>query len=132
MLYLNAEYILIVEDELRIRYMLQEVLRELGYKAKSASDGWECLKMVKAPEKPSLILLDYQIPGITGTEVLSMLEIDDATREIPVIMISGTDDIQELVRDYGVSAVLKKPLDLKDLMEAIRNVLGGNLKYKFE
>ena len=52
MLYLNAEYILIVEDEIRIRYMLQEVLRELGYKAKSDSDGWECLKMVKAPEKP--------------------------------------------------------------------------------
>ncbi|MHB1404704.1 MAG: response regulator [Desulfitobacteriaceae bacterium] len=121
-----AEYILIVDDELTIRYMLQEILGEAGYRTECAADGWECLKIAGFAEKPDLILLDYQMPGITGNEVLSMLKNDSATREIPVIMISGKENIEEIAKNHGAHAVLKKPLDLKALMEAIHN---GMIKF---
>ncbi|WP_434512022.1 response regulator [Desulfitobacterium sp. AusDCA] len=118
-----AEYILIVDDELTIRYMLQEFLREAGYRTKGAADGSECFKIAQAAEKPSLILLDYQMPGMTGPEVLSMLKKESTTQEIPVIMISGTENPDGIAMNYGAYAVLKKPLNLKALMEAIHNVL---------
>ncbi len=118
-----AEYILIVDDELNIRYMLQEFLRESGYRTECAADGRECLKITGFVEKPSLILLDYQMPGMTGIEVLSMLKKDSAIREIPVIMISGTENLEAIAESHGAHTVLKKPLDLKALMKAIHNVL---------
>lgn len=122
-----AEYILIVDDELTIRDLLQEFLGALGYRTECAADGRECLKIAGFAEKPSLILLDYQMPGITGIKVLSILKNDRATREIPVIMTNGKENIEEIAKSYGSHAVLKKPLDLKVLMEAIHNVLVGSL-----
>lgn len=115
------KYILIVDDELLIRYMLQKILREAGYRTEGAADGWECLKIAQAEEKPSLILLDYQMPGMTGLEVLSMLKKECTTQKIPVILISGTDNLEEIAKNLGPVAVLKKPLNLKVLMEAIHN-----------
>lgn len=117
-----AEYILIVDDEPTIRYMLREYLGESGYRTVCVADGRECLKIGFA-EKPSLILLDYQMPGMTGIEVLSLLKKDSAAREIPVIMISGTENLEEIAKSHGAHAVLNKPLDLRALMEAIHNVL---------
>lgn len=118
-----AEYILIVADQFPIRSLLQIFLWELGYRAQCAANGWECLKITRSTEKPSLILLDYQMPGMTGLEVLSVLKKVRATREIPVIIISATADLVERAKSHGAQAVLAKPLDLKALLEAIQNIL---------
>lgn len=118
-----AEYILIVDDERIIRNMLQEFLGESGYRTEGAADGRECLKIAGFAEKPSLILLDYQLPGMTGIEVLKMLKKYSATWEIPVIMISGTEKLEEIAKNHGAQAVLKKPLDLSALVEAIHDVI---------
>ncbi|MHB1041296.1 MAG: response regulator [Eubacteriales bacterium] len=121
-----AEYILIVDDQLHNRCILQEFLWESGYRARCAANGRECLKIAMSAEKPFLILLDYQMPGMTGIEVLSVLKKDGATREIPVIMISGTENLEEMAKSHGAHAVLTKPLDLKILMEAIFHYLSRN------
>jgi len=118
-----AEYILIVNDECTIRNMLQEFLGESGYRTKSAADGRECLKIAGFAEKPSLILLDYQLPEMTGIEMLTMLKKYSATWEIPVIMLSGKENIEDIAKSHGAHVVLKKPLDLSALMEAIHNVI---------
>lgn len=117
------EYILIVDDEHTIRNMLQEFLGESGYRTEGAADGRECLKIAGFADKPSLILLDCQMPGMTGIEVLTMLKKYSATWKIPVIMTNGTENLEEIAKSQGAHVVLKKPLDLKALMEAIHDVV---------
>ncbi|MEL7565145.1 MAG: response regulator [Dehalobacterium sp.] len=118
-----AEYILIVDDQFPVRYMLQTVLWESGYRAQCATNGWECLKMARSVDKPALIVLDCQMPEMTGIEVISMLKKGSITREIPVIIISATEDLKEIAKSRGAHTVLTKPLDLKALLEAVQNVL---------
>lgn len=121
-----AEYVLIVDDQASIRYLIQEVLRQSGYETKSAGNGWECLTIVRsAANKPSLILLDHNMPDMTGMEVLSALRKDKHTRQIPVVMISGQEDLAETARGNGARAVLGKPLDVDALLETLRTVLPG-------
>ena len=120
-----SEYVLIVDDQALIRYLLQEILRRSGYKTKSVGDGRECLTIVRsAAIKPSLILLDHNMPGMTGLEVLAALSKDKNTQQIPVVMISGEeDDIRQKAKRHGARAVLGKPLDVGVLLETLSEVL---------
>jgi CheY-like chemotaxis protein len=117
-----SDYILIVDDQDAVRLMFQEWLIASGYKVKAAADGWECLKQVRTQYKPSLILLDYQMPFMTGMEVLITLKKDVTTQKIPVIIVSGTPNIEETAKRNGAGAVLAKPVDLYVLLEAINNL----------
>lgn len=118
-----GEYILIVDDLLTFRRLMQGVLCGLGYMARSASNGWECLRIASSADKPSLILLDCQMPYMTGIEVLSVLKEDESTQEIPVIMVSAEENLEETAKQYGANAVLIKPVDFKVLIKEIEGVL---------
>jgi CheY-like chemotaxis protein len=118
-----TDYILIVDDRLPIRFMLQQILWESGYRVQGAASGWECLKIARSEEKPALILLDHHLTGMTGFQVLLELKSDGATREIPVVLISGTENLEELAKSHGAYAVLTKPLDLEVLVKVIHRVL---------
>lgn len=126
-----AEYVLIVDDQPSIRCMIQAVLREAGYETKSAENGWECLAIVRSTaNKPSLILLDHNMPNMSGMEVLSVLKKDISTQQIPVIMVSGEDNIVEKARDNGAKAVLGKPLDISDLIETLQKFIPQNADHE--
>ncbi len=116
-----SEYILIVADQLPFRRVMQEVLFEAGYMARSAANGWECLRIVRSVDKPFLILLDYYMSNMTGIEVLSLLRKDEATREIPVIMVYTKENIEETAKYYGASAALSKPIILNVLIREIQD-----------
>lgn len=107
----NAK-ILIVDDELfNIDYLGQE-LEDAGYFTLSASNGLEALEKV-GTEAPDLVLLDIMMPLMDGFQVLARLKANEATRDIPVIVISASNDLQSIVRgiQLGAEDYLPKPFE---------------------
>lgn len=104
--------ILIVDDEpFNVDYLEQE-LGDLGYDTPSASDGAEALAAVRE-DAPDLVLLDIMMPVMDGFTVLAHLKSDEATRDIPVIVISAMSDLASVVRGIvaGAEDYLPKPFE---------------------
>ncbi len=104
--------ILIVDDEpFNVDYLEQE-LEDLGFETLSASNGQEALELVMA-EPPDLILLDIMMPVMDGFTVLARLNEDKAWRDIPVIVISATNEMESVVKgiELGAEDYLPKPSD---------------------
>lgn len=116
-------YLLIVDDYMPIRFLLKEALEEAGFATKMVASGEECLRCSFSEEQPSLILLDWQMPGLTGIEVLALLKADERTDHIPVIMITGEQGVEEQALHSGAYALLGKPVDLVHLLEIVHGAL---------
>lgn len=116
--------ILIVDDELRNRKLLEALLRPEGYQTESASSGDEALAMIEH-RAPDLILLDIMMPGLDGHEVARRLKGNPATANIPIIMV--TAQIDRAARLTGLNAgaeeFLTKPVDRAELWLRVRNLL---------
>lgn len=119
-------YILVVDDQPSVRFVIEEILRYAGYKIKSATNGWECLNITRAADKPSLIILDYKMPFMNGIEVLAILKKDKTTQHIPVIMFTATDDVEETAKISGAHEVLTKPMDISKLEQIVDKILNKN------
>jgi diguanylate cyclase (GGDEF)-like protein len=119
-----AATILIVDDELANRRLLEALLRPEGYQTVGAASGAEALCLVAA-SAPDLILLDVMMPHMDGFEVVARLKADPATANIPVIMV--TAQIDRGARVAGLSAgaeeFLTKPVDRSELWLRVRNLL---------
>src|SRR5690606_35633301 len=89
--------VLIVDDAEVNRALLADYLELMGHRSVSAQDGAEGLAMAQAL-RPDLILLDLMMPVMDGHTLLQRLQEDDTLRSIPVVVISGKDDDQSLVR----------------------------------
>lgn len=116
-----VEYILVVDDRSSIRRMYAEVLANAGYESKQVGSGDECLGYALSEYKPSLILLDNNMPDICGLDVLRLLKKDEFAKDIPVIMVSG-EEIEEQAKKLGAQGVLMKPFDIYELIDKIRMV----------
>ncbi len=104
--------ILIVDDEpFNVDYIEQE-LEDTGYETISAANGQEALEIIHR-EAPDLVLLDIMMPVMDGFEVLSRLKADAETREMPVIVISASNDLSSVVRgiQLGAEDYLPKPFE---------------------
>ncbi|MDQ1276105.1 MAG: two-component system, cell cycle response regulator DivK, partial [Euryarchaeota archaeon] len=105
--------ILVVEDNPLIMELVKTLLISFGYDPVEASDGVIALKLSKK-NLLNLVLLDIQLPGIDGTEVLRILKEDPATREIPVIALTAhamRGDEEKFLK-AGCSAYVSKPIDI--------------------
>jgi DNA-binding response OmpR family regulator len=104
--------------------MLQVVLSRRGHTVLTAPSGIEGL--VKAQgEKPDLVLLDIMMEGMDGWEVLKLLKLEEATRDIPVVMLSARVEPRDKIRGLQEGAVdyITKPFSVKELAETIEAVL---------
>ena len=104
--------VLIVDDSLTNRLVLDNYVKALGHQPVMAMDGVAALEQVRK-EPPDLVLLDIIMPKMDGYEVLSDLKGDPATRDIPVIMISGIDEMESVVRciQQGAEDYLPRPIN---------------------
>lgn len=104
--------ILIAEDDPAIREVLARYLARLGHEVRAACDGAEALDLILDWD-PELILLDILMPRADGFQVLKRLKSDPTLREIPVVMISGLDDMEGIAHCIGLGAedVLPKPFN---------------------
>ncbi len=120
--------ILVVEDNPGEVELFREAFRTLKSHAviTSAADGDECLAILfgQSPPRtlPDLIFLDLNLPRISGYDVLQRIKGSDATRHIPVIVLSGTRSESEVERAYKAhaNAFVRKPNTLEDLIAAAR------------
>ena len=117
--------ILVVEDEPEIRILVKTILEKAGYSVVEAEDGEAALRLVNE-EEPDLVLLDVMIPCIEGWEVCRRIRENEATRRIPIIMVTvrtTDEDIQRSV-ECGANAHINKPFDQKELLDTIKKLLG--------
>lgn len=105
-------YVLVVDDNSINRYMLSQNVTQLGHTAASAGNGREALDKLHS-EKFDLVLLDIMMPEMDGYAVLEAMKGDEQLREIPVVMVSGLDEIKSVVRciERGAEDYLAKPFD---------------------
>jgi signal transduction histidine kinase len=127
----DAPRILIVDDELRDRELVEMMLTSQGYVLETARNGEEALARVLR-DPPDLILLDVLMQGMDGYHVASQIKANPATRNIPVIMLTALDDRGARMAGLscGAEDFLSKPLDRAELCVRVRNLL--RLKSAYE
>jgi two-component system, cell cycle response regulator DivK len=117
--------ILIVEDNPRNMKLVRDVLQVKGHatlEAANAEDG-----IVLARERmPDLILMDIQLPGMSGIDALRVLRGDAATERIPVIAVTASvmQQDRKLITEAGFDAYVGKPITLAEFLQAVNDVLG--------
>jgi two-component system chemotaxis response regulator CheY len=109
--------VLVVDDEPSIRDAIQFILEEAGYTVITAANGHEALDRV-IEQQPSLILLDLQMPLMTGQETLAMLR--KMPRPIPVVFMTAGLRAQVEADHHGADGHLTKPFDMDELLTIVR------------
>jgi CheY-like chemotaxis protein len=120
------ELILIVEDNPKNLKLMRDTLQVKGYQTIETETGEEGVRMARE-QHPALILMDIQLPGISGIEALQRLRADPATRGIPVIAVTASVMAQERqkVMAAGFDGFQGKPISVRELLETIRLILTG-------
>lgn len=119
--------VLVADDDEVLRRLVTHVLNREGYQVVIAGNGEEVLEHVRS-RRPDAIILDAMMPGIDGLEVLHMLRQGEATRDIPVIMLSARSQERDVVRgfDFGANDYLGKPFKPGELLERLKRLLGAS------
>jgi len=117
--------ILVVDDEERVREMLGFRLRLFGYEVVQAANGREAIEAATR-EKPDLVLLDVMMPELDGFQVCSRLKQDEATRSIPVVILTAKAEAKDVTRAVNSGAVdyVVKPYDPQVLQQKVARSLG--------
>jgi len=118
--------VLVVEDNAVNLELVAALLEEEGYQVLSTTAAEAGLALALR-EQPDLILMDVQLPGMTGYEVTRRLKADPATAAIPVIALTAHAMRGEegRAKEAGCDAYLTKPLDTQSFRDTLRRLLGG-------
>ena len=126
--------ILLAEDDEGHAFLIQQNLEEAGIanRVVHVTDGQEALDYIRCegahrgrvPNGPLLLLLDINMPRVDGVEVLRRLKADPATDQLPVIVLTTTDDPREVKRCYelGCGSYVTKPVEYEKFVEAVRRL----------
>ncbi|HWZ88723.1 MAG TPA: sigma-54 dependent transcriptional regulator, partial [Polyangiaceae bacterium] len=116
--------VLVVDDEKNIRRTLEMVLTGEGYRVLEAESGEKALETLGNPHEPvDVAIFDLKLPGMSGLDALQRLRADDATRDMPVIVISGHATVHDAVAaiKLGATDFFEKPLNRERVLVSVRN-----------
>jgi two-component system cell cycle response regulator DivK len=122
---MSNECVLIVEDNEKNRKLLRDVLEVSGYRTVEATSG-EAAVALAVEASPTLVLMDVQLPGMSGIETLARLRDDTRTRSIPVLALTAQamDGDRERFLAAGFNGYLSKPVDLGELLQTVGEYCG--------
>ena len=113
---------LVAEDDALLREILCDGLTDQGFVVEAAADGQDALKRFRASGPFDVLLLDEEMPRLTGREVLRRVR--EGGSRVAALLISGSLELSAAERDrLGVGPVLKKPLSLVELSRAVRQAI---------
>jgi len=120
----SADRILVVDDEPEIVALVTYHLAKTGYRISTASSGQDALDMARR-DRPSLIVLDLMLPGMSGFDVLEQLRSDDATRDVAVLMLTARREEPDRIRGLSLGAddYLTKPFSPQELVLRVGAIL---------
>jgi two-component system phosphate regulon response regulator PhoB len=121
---MTSAKILIVDDEAAIREMLRMNLELSGFNCVEAADAIEAHGLI-VDELPQLVLLDWMLPGTSGIELVRRLKKDEATKDVPVIMLTAKADEGNKIQglEGGVDDYITKPFSPRELIARVNAVL---------
>lgn len=119
----NNKLIVIVDDDPETAEMLAEMIRILDFNVVTVRNGAQAINII-IELKPSIVLLDWKMPGISGLDVVRFVQKDSKLTRIPFIMVSAKALPEDIARAYeaGVAYYLIKPVGFDELKKAINEV----------
>ena len=113
---MSDKNVMVVEDNEKNRKLMRVVLKAKGYNIMEASTGEEALNLLKN-QKPDIILMDIQLPGIDGITLIKQIKGDITTKDIPIIAVTAyamKGDEQKIL-ETGCDAYVSKPINTQEL-----------------
>ena len=117
--------VLIVEDNELNMKLFHDLLDAHGYRSIQTRSGMEALDLARE-HQPDLILMDIQLPEVSGLEVTKWLKEDDNLRSIPVVAVTAfaMKGDEERIRQGGCEAYISKPISVKSFVDTVRRFIG--------
>src|SRR5580658_3053888 len=118
----NSVKILIADDSIVSRHLLEATLRKWGYEVMVACDGAEALDLLQRDDAPSLIILDWMMPGMTGVEVCRRIRQRDSEPYTYILLLTSKSQKEDLIEgmDAGADDYITKPFDQNELQVRLR------------
>jgi len=112
--------ILIVEDDADNASAIREVLEDEGYSVTRACDGADALKKLSSGPVPGLILLDYMMPEMDGSQLARALKSDKRFADVPMVMLTANGRAASRALTGTIAQCLSKPIELNLLLDTVR------------
>ena len=121
--------VLIVEDNEKNMKLARDVLQAKGYKTLEAVTGEEGVKLAKE-NVPDLVLMDIQLPGISGIDAFKQLRADPKTSRIPIVALTAsvTPTDRSAITAAGFDAFVGKPINLREFVDTVKRLVDGAKK----
>jgi len=122
---LNMKTVLIVEDNELNMKLFHDLLEAHGYNTLQTKDGMEALSLARE-HNPDLILMDIQLPEVSGLEVTKWIKEDETLKSIPVIAVTAfaMKGDEEKIREGGCEAYIAKPISVEGFLNTVKEFLG--------
>jgi len=117
--------ILVVDDDAPILLLMRNLLREFGFEPVAARSGEDAIAEARK-RTPDLILLDRNMPGMSGDEVVRAMRSDESLSAVPILILSGEPIDPEEIHRLGATGHVLKPFDVPTLVETIRGHVGAS------
>jgi two-component system cell cycle response regulator DivK len=120
----SAKTVLVVEDNELNMKLFHDLLEAHGYNILQTKDGMDALRIAREC-RPDLILMDIQLPEVSGLEVTKWIKEDEDLKSIPVIAVTAfaMKGDEEKIRDGGCEAYIAKPISVTNFLETVRKFL---------
>jgi two-component system, OmpR family, phosphate regulon response regulator PhoB len=112
--------ILVVDDDLPILALMRSLLREFGFEAVTAESGREAIEAVRK-RRPSAALIDKNMPGMTGAELIRALRNEPDFDGLPILILSGEPVTPTELKALGADGAVLKPFDIQALIAQLRS-----------